>query len=85
MSLRPPARRAALRRLRSDRTTCFQGPCWVRAGRTVLVGAGTAGGAYEYRNKQDLDQLNREYKGGKVSKQEYGAREKEIEKGSVVH
>lgn len=54
-------------------------------GCAAAVGAGAAAGGYEYHNKQDLDQLNRQYKEGKISKHDYLERKKEIEQGSVVY
>ncbi len=52
-------------------------------GCSALVG-GAAGGAagYEYSNKRAMDQLDADYKAGKISKSEYLKRKAEIEKNS---
>ena len=52
--------------------------CW------FFVGAGTAGGGYEYVNKRKLEQLDRDFEEGKLSREEYLRRKREIESGSVV-
>lgn len=54
-------------------------------GCAAVAGAGAAGGAYEYQAKQQLDKLEEEFKGGKISKEEYLKRKKEIEERSVVY
>lgn len=51
----------------------------------MAVGAGAAGAAYEYSNKKQLDQLDKDYAEGKISKDEYERRRKEIESRSVVN
>jgi len=51
----------------------------------VAAGAGAAAGTYEYKNKEALDKLQQQYQDGKISKQEYLQRKKEIEKGSFVY
>lgn len=44
-----------------------------------------AGGAYEYSNKKALEDLREDYEAGKISKDEYQRRKREIEKRSVVY
>ena len=51
----------------------------------AAVGAGAAGAAYEYQNKRALAQLEDDWKAGKISKDEYFRRKKEIEKRSLVY
>jgi hypothetical protein len=51
----------------------------------AAVGAGGAGAAYEYQNKQALDELEDDFKSGKVTKEEYLRRKKEIEEKSLVY
>ncbi|SER69735.1 hypothetical protein SAMN05421690_105513 [Nitrosomonas sp. Nm51] len=55
------------------------------AGCAVLAGAGAAGGAYEYKNKQQLDVLEKEFSEGKISREEYMKRKKQINEGSVIY
>lgn len=50
----------------------------------AAVGALGAGAAYEYQNKQAMDDLKKEYESGKISKDEYERRKKAIESRSVV-
>lgn len=50
----------------------------------MAVGAGAAGAAYEYSNKRQMEELEKEYADGKISKEEYDRRRKEIEGRSVV-
>lgn len=51
----------------------------------AAVGAGGAGAAYEYQNKKSLDQLEADFKAGRISKDEYLRRKKEIEEKSLVY
>lgn len=57
--------------------------CASKAG-NIALGAGAAGAAYEYQNKRQLDQLKKEYEQGKISKQEYDQRRKDIENHSLI-
>ncbi|MHB1141613.1 MAG: SHOCT domain-containing protein [Sulfuricaulis sp.] len=57
--------------------------CSSKAG-NIAIGAGAAGAAYEYQNKRAMDELNRDYQAGTVSKEEYERRKNEIEKRSIV-
>lgn len=54
-------------------------------GCAVLAGAGAAGGAYEYQTKRQLDKLEEEFKEGKISRDEYLKRKKQIDEGSVIY
>lgn len=58
--------------------------CSSKAG-NVAVGAGAAGAAYEYSNKRQLDQLDKDLQEGKISKDEHDRRAKEIKDRSVVN
>ena len=51
----------------------------------VAAGGAVAGGAYEYSNKRQLDDLEEDYKEGKISREEYERRKREIEKRSLVY
>lgn len=51
----------------------------------AAVGAAAAGGAYEYQNKQAMDQLEEKYQTGQISREEYERRKAEIEGRSVVY
>jgi len=51
----------------------------------AAVGAGGAGAAYEYQNKKALDNLEADFKAGRIDKNEYLRRKKEIEEHSLVY
>jgi hypothetical protein len=51
----------------------------------AAVGAGGAGAGYEYQNKKALDQLEDDFKAGRIDKDEYLRRKKEIEDKSLVY
>ncbi len=51
----------------------------------AAVGAAGAGAGYEYRTKQQLDRLKEDYRAGKITRQEYETRKKEIEEGSLIY
>ena len=51
----------------------------------AALGAGAAGAAYEYSNKQSLDKLQQDYESGKISRDEYLRRKQEIESKSLVY
>jgi hypothetical protein len=48
---------------------------------------GAAGGsaAYEYQNKRALDQLERQLEKGKISREEYLRRKREIDERSLIY
>jgi len=56
------------------------------AGGCAAMAGGAAGGAagYEYSNKRALDQLDEDYKAGRISKEEYMQRKEEIGERSVI-
>ncbi|MFA5700368.1 MAG: hypothetical protein WC913_03725 [Desulfuromonas sp.] len=51
----------------------------------AALGAGGAGVAYEYQNKRALSNLEDDFKDGKIDKDEYLRRKKEIEHRSIVY
>jgi hypothetical protein len=51
----------------------------------AAVGALGTGAAYEYQNKRQMDQLEEDFEQGKIDKQEYEIRKKQIESGSLVY
>lgn len=51
----------------------------------LAVGAGATGGAYEYQNKQALEELEEQYEAGEISKEEYLRRKREIEGRSAIY
>lgn len=50
----------------------------------AAVGA-AAGGAYEYSNKEQLEDLRDDYEDGKISQEEYQRRKEEIENRSLIY
>lgn len=58
--------------------------CASKAG-NVAVGAGAAGAAYEYSNKRQIDNLDQDLQQGRISKEEYDRRRKDIEGRSAVY
>jgi osmotically-inducible protein OsmY len=51
----------------------------------AAVGAAGAGAAYEYQNKKQMDQLEADYKAGRIDKDEYFRRKQQIESGSLIY
>ena len=51
----------------------------------AAVGAGATGGAYEYQAYRQMQQLEEDYKNGKISREEYEDRKKQIEAGSIIY
>ena len=51
----------------------------------AALGAGVVGGAYEYQNKQAIDDLERDYRDGRISRSEYSRRRNEIEDRSIIY
>lgn len=50
----------------------------------ALGGAAVGAGAYEYNAHRQLQQLEDDYKAGKINKQEYDIRKSQIEKGTIL-
>lgn len=53
--------------------------------RQVAAGAAVGGAAYEYSNKRAMDDLESDYRAGRITGDEYERRKKEIEKRSLVY
>lgn len=53
--------------------------------REIATGAAAGGAAYEYSNKRAMDQIEEDYKAGRISREEYDRRKHEIEKRSLVY
>ena len=51
----------------------------------AAVGAGAAGGAYEFQAYRQMQQLEEDYKAERISRQEYEERKKQIEAGSIIY
>jgi len=51
----------------------------------VVGGAAVGGAAYEYSNKRAMDALKEDYDKGRITREEYDRRKKEIEKRSIVY
>ena len=61
----------------------------IGCGREVVggaaLGAGAAGAAYEYSNKERLEDLRQEYESDQISREEYLRRKQEIEEKSLIY
>ena len=51
----------------------------------AAVGAAGAGAAYEYNKKQQMDRLGEDYEQGRIDREEYLDRKREIEEGSIIY
>ncbi len=51
----------------------------------AAIGAGAAGAAYEYQNKKALQDLEDDFRAGRISREEYERRKDEIQKRSIVY
>lgn len=51
----------------------------------AALGGAAVGGAYEYQNKQAMDELEAQYRAGRISRDEYQRRKQEIENRSLVY
>ena len=51
----------------------------------AAVGAGGTGAAYEYQNKKALEDLEEDFERGRIGREEYLERKREIEKRSVIY
>ena len=51
----------------------------------AAAGAAVAGGAYEYQNKQAMDELKAQRDRGEITQEEFDRRKKEIEGRSLVY
>lgn len=53
--------------------------------RELVGGAAVGGAAYEYSNKRAIDELEREYRAGRIDREEYERRRNEIQGRSLVY
>jgi hypothetical protein len=51
----------------------------------AAVGALGAGGGYEYNAKRQMDRLDDDRKSGRISRDEYEDRKRQIERGSIIY
>jgi hypothetical protein len=51
----------------------------------AAIGAAGAGAAYEYQNKRQLERLDDDFERGRISRDEYERRRREIDKGSLLY
>lgn len=51
----------------------------------AAVGAAGTGAGYEIRAKRQMDQLEEDFKNEKITREQYEARKKEIERGSIIY
>lgn len=51
----------------------------------AAAGAAATGGAYEYQNKRAMDELEEEYRAGRITRDEYERRKEEIGDRSIVY
>lgn len=51
----------------------------------AATGALGAGAGYEYNAHRQLDQLEDDYRAGRIGREEYEDRKRQIEKGSILY
>jgi hypothetical protein len=51
----------------------------------AATGALGAGAGYELRARQQLNQLEEDYKAGRITREQYEDRKREIERGSIIY
>jgi hypothetical protein len=51
----------------------------------AAVGALGAGGGYEYNSKRQMDRLEDDYRAGRIGREEYQDRKKQVERGSLIY
>jgi hypothetical protein len=51
----------------------------------AATGALATGAGYEYNAKRQMDRLDEDLRAGRISREEYNDRKRQIEKGSVVY
>jgi hypothetical protein len=54
------------------------------AGLGALGGAAAGAAGYEYNAHRQMQQLEEDYRAGKIDRKEYEARKKQIEQGSIL-
>ena len=60
-----------------------QGGCAFLGG--AATGTLATGAGYEINNKRQMDKLEEDYKDEKISREEYEARKRQIEHGSIIY
>lgn len=53
-------------------------------GGTAVGGLG-AGAGYEYNNKRQMDRIEDDYRAGRIGREEYQDRKRQIERGSLIY
>ena len=51
----------------------------------AATGAVATGAGYEYNAKRQMDKLESDYKSGRISREEYLDRKKQIQSGSIIY
>ncbi|HZD39618.1 MAG TPA: hypothetical protein VE131_02785 [Terriglobales bacterium] len=51
----------------------------------AAAGALGTGAGYEYNSKRQMDKLEEDYRSGRISREEYLDRKRQIEKGSIIY
>jgi hypothetical protein len=51
----------------------------------AATGALATGAGYEYNAKRQMDRLDEDLRGGRISREEYNDRKRQIERGSVIY
>ena len=51
----------------------------------AAAGALGTGGGYEYNSHRQMDKLEEDYRSGRIGREEYQDRKRQIEKGSIVY
>lgn len=51
----------------------------------AAVGALGAGAGYEYTAKRQMDRLEDDFKAGRITREQYEDRKRQIEKGSIIY
>lgn len=64
-------------------TALSQGGCAFLGG--AAAGTVATGAAYELQAKRQMDRLDEDFKNERISRQEYEARKKQIESGSILY
>jgi hypothetical protein len=51
----------------------------------TAIGALGAGAGYEYGNNRQMDRLEDDYRAGRIDREEYQDRKKQVERGSLIY
>jgi hypothetical protein len=66
-------------------TGLLQSGCYPEFWGGAATGALGAGAAYEYQSKRQMDRLEDDFKAGRISREEYEDRKRQIERGSILY